>query len=69
MRSWYGEPSDRRNEATAGAGKRQTGSCVVAELVEVIGGGVLEPIGAMPVIIEDDVLVGGRRYWRTLTNR
>ena len=32
---------------------------IVPLLISVVTGGVIEPVGALPVIVEDDVLIGG----------
>ena len=39
------------------AARRWASNCHISAASQI--GGVLEPVGAMPVIVEDDVLVGG----------
>ncbi len=39
------------------AARRSGRNCHISAAIQI--GGVLEPVGAMPVIMEDDVLVGG----------
>jgi 2,3,4,5-tetrahydropyridine-2,6-dicarboxylate N-succinyltransferase len=55
--SYVGEGSMIDSHALVGSCAQVGKNCHISAAVQI--GGVLEPIGALPVIIEDDVLVGG----------
>ncbi|MGH9674929.1 MAG: 2,3,4,5-tetrahydropyridine-2,6-dicarboxylate N-succinyltransferase, partial [Bryobacteraceae bacterium] len=55
--AWVGEGTMIDSHALVGSCAQVGRHCHVSAAAQL--GGVLEPVGAMPVIIEDDVLVGG----------
>jgi 2,3,4,5-tetrahydropyridine-2-carboxylate N-succinyltransferase len=55
--SYVGEGTMIDSHALVGSCAQVGKNCHISAAVQI--GGVLEPIGALPVIIEDDVLVGG----------
>jgi 2,3,4,5-tetrahydropyridine-2-carboxylate N-succinyltransferase len=55
--SYVGDGSMIDSHALVGSCAQVGKNCHISAAVQI--GGVLEPIGALPVIIEDDVLVGG----------
>lgn len=55
--AYVGEGSMVDSHALVGSCAQVGSRCHLSAAVQI--GGVLEPVGAMPVIIEDDVLVGG----------
>lgn len=55
--AWVGEGTMVDSHALVGSCAQVGRKCHVSAAAQI--GGVLEPIGALPVIIEDDVLVGG----------
>jgi 2,3,4,5-tetrahydropyridine-2-carboxylate N-succinyltransferase len=55
--SWVGDGTMIDSHALVGSCAQVGANCHISAASQL--GGVLEPVGAMPVIIEDDVLVGG----------
>lgn len=55
--TWIGEGSMIDSHALVGSCAQVGKNCHISAAAQI--GGVLEPVGALPVIIEDDVLVGG----------
>ena len=55
--AWIGEGTMIDSHALVGSCAQIGNRCHVSAAAQI--GGVLEPVGALPVIIEDDVLVGG----------
>src|SRR5260370_36677061 len=55
--SWVGDGTMVDSHALVGSCAQVGKSCHISAAAQI--GGVLEPVGAMPVIIEDEVLVGG----------
>ncbi len=55
--SWIGDGTMIDSHALVGSCAQVGSNCHISAAAQI--GGVLEPVGAMPVIIEDDVLVGG----------
>ncbi len=55
--SWVGDGTMVDSHALVGSCAQVGANCHISAAAQI--GGVLEPIGALPVIIEDDVLVGG----------
>lgn len=55
--SWVGDGAMIDSHALVGSCAQIGANCHISAAAQI--GGVLEPVGAMPVIIEDDVLVGG----------
>ncbi len=55
--SWIGDGTMIDSHALVGSCAQVGRNCHVSAAAQI--GGVLEPVGAMPVIIEDDVLIGG----------
>jgi len=55
--SWVGDGTMIDSHALVGSCAQIGKNCHISAAAQI--GGVLEPIGALPVIIEDDVLVGG----------
>jgi 2,3,4,5-tetrahydropyridine-2-carboxylate N-succinyltransferase len=55
--SWIGDGSMIDSHALVGSCAQVGKNCHISAAAQI--GGVLEPVGAMPVIIEDDVLAGG----------
>jgi 2,3,4,5-tetrahydropyridine-2-carboxylate N-succinyltransferase len=55
--AWVGDGTMVDSHALIGSCAQVGGNCHISAAAQI--GGVLEPVGAMPVIIEDDVLVGG----------
>jgi len=55
--SWVGDGSMIDSHALVGSCAQVGANCHVSAAAQI--GGVLEPVGALPVIIEDDVLMGG----------
>jgi 2,3,4,5-tetrahydropyridine-2,6-dicarboxylate N-succinyltransferase len=55
--AWVGDGTMIDSHALVGSCVHVGARCHISAAAQI--GGVLEPIGAMPVIIEDDVLVGG----------
>jgi len=55
--TWVGDGTMIDSHALVGSCAQVGANCHISAAAQI--GGVLEPIGAMPVIIEDDVLVGG----------
>jgi len=55
--SWVGDGTMIDSHALVGSCAQIGANCHISAAAQI--GGVLEPVGAMPVIIEDDVLVGG----------
>jgi 2,3,4,5-tetrahydropyridine-2-carboxylate N-succinyltransferase len=55
--TWVGDGTMIDSHALVGSCAQVGNNCHVSAAAQI--GGVLEPVGAMPVIIEDDVLVGG----------
>jgi 2,3,4,5-tetrahydropyridine-2-carboxylate N-succinyltransferase len=55
--AWVGDGTMIDSHALVGSCAQVGARCHVSAAAQI--GGVLEPVGAMPVIIEDDVLVGG----------
>jgi 2,3,4,5-tetrahydropyridine-2,6-dicarboxylate N-succinyltransferase len=55
--AWVGDGTMIDSHALVGSCAHVGARCHISAAAQI--GGVLEPIGAMPVIIEDDVLVGG----------
>jgi 2,3,4,5-tetrahydropyridine-2-carboxylate N-succinyltransferase len=55
--AWVGEGTMVDSHALIGSCAQIGARCHVSAAAQI--GGVLEPVGAMPVIIEDDVMIGG----------
>jgi 2,3,4,5-tetrahydropyridine-2-carboxylate N-succinyltransferase len=55
--TWIGDGSMIDSHALVGSCAQVGRNCHISAAAQI--GGVLEPVGALPVIIEDDVLVGG----------
>ena len=55
--SWVGDGSMIDSHALVGSCAQVGANCHISAAAQI--GGVLEPVGALPVIIEDEVLVGG----------
>jgi len=55
--TWIGDGTMIDSHALVGAARKVGKNCHISAAAQI--GGVLEPVGALPVIIEDDVLVGG----------
>jgi 2,3,4,5-tetrahydropyridine-2-carboxylate N-succinyltransferase len=55
--SWIGDGTMVDSHALVGSCAQVGANCHISAAAQI--GGVLEPVGAMPVIIEDEVLVGG----------
>jgi 2,3,4,5-tetrahydropyridine-2-carboxylate N-succinyltransferase len=55
--SWVGDGTMIDSHALVGSCAQVGRNCHISAAAQI--GGVLEPVGAMPVIIEDDVLAGG----------
>jgi len=55
--SWVGDGTMVDSHALVGSCAQVGKNCHISAAAQI--GGVLEPVGALPVIIEDDVLVGG----------
>jgi 2,3,4,5-tetrahydropyridine-2-carboxylate N-succinyltransferase len=55
--TWVGDGSMIDSHALVGSCAQVGANCHISAAAQI--GGVLEPVGAMPVIIEDEVLVGG----------
>jgi 2,3,4,5-tetrahydropyridine-2-carboxylate N-succinyltransferase len=55
--TWVGDGTMIDSHALVGSCAQVGSNCHISAAAQI--GGVLEPVGAMPVIIEDDVLVGG----------
>ncbi len=55
--SWVGDGTMIDSHALVGSCAQVGSHCHISAAAQI--GGVLEPVGALPVIIEDDVLVGG----------
>jgi 2,3,4,5-tetrahydropyridine-2,6-dicarboxylate N-succinyltransferase len=55
--AWVGEGSMVDSHALIGSCAQVGARCHISAAAQI--GGVLEPVGALPVVIEDDVLVGG----------
>jgi 2,3,4,5-tetrahydropyridine-2-carboxylate N-succinyltransferase len=55
--TWIGDGTMVDSHALVGSCAQVGANCHISAAAQI--GGVLEPVGAMPVIIEDDVLVGG----------
>jgi 2,3,4,5-tetrahydropyridine-2,6-dicarboxylate N-succinyltransferase len=55
--AWVGDGTMIDSHALVGSCAQVGNNCHISAAAQI--GGVLEPVGAMPVIIEDDVLVGG----------
>ena len=55
--TWVGEGTMVDSHALIGSCAQVGARCHISAAAQI--GGVLEPVGALPVIIEDDVLVGG----------
>jgi 2,3,4,5-tetrahydropyridine-2,6-dicarboxylate N-succinyltransferase len=55
--SWVGDGSMIDSHALVGSCAQVGSNCHISAAAQI--GGVLEPVGAMPVIIEDEVLMGG----------
>jgi 2,3,4,5-tetrahydropyridine-2-carboxylate N-succinyltransferase len=55
--SWIGDGTMIDSHALVGSCAQVGRNCHISAAAQI--GGVLEPVGAMPVIIEDDVLAGG----------
>jgi 2,3,4,5-tetrahydropyridine-2-carboxylate N-succinyltransferase len=55
--TWVGDGTMIDSHALVGSCAQIGKSCHISAAAQI--GGVLEPVGALPVIIEDDVLVGG----------
>jgi 2,3,4,5-tetrahydropyridine-2-carboxylate N-succinyltransferase len=55
--SWIGKGTMIDSHALVGSCAQVGANCHISAAAQI--GGVLEPVGAMPVIIEDEVLVGG----------
>jgi 2,3,4,5-tetrahydropyridine-2,6-dicarboxylate N-succinyltransferase len=55
--SWVGDGSMIDSHALVGSCAQVGSNCHISAAAQI--GGVLEPVGALPVIVEDDVLMGG----------
>src|SRR5215475_9259838 len=55
--TWIGEGTIIDSHALVGSCAQVGANCHISAAAQI--GGVLEPVGALPVIIEDDVLMGG----------
>jgi len=55
--SWVGDGSMIDSHALVGSCAQVGANCHISAAAQI--GGVLEPVGALPVIVEDDVLMGG----------
>jgi len=55
--SWVGDGTMIDSHALVGSCAQVGANCHISAAAQI--GGVLEPVGALPVIIEDDVLMGG----------
>jgi len=55
--SWVGDGTMIDSHALVGSCAQVGTNCHISAAAQI--GGVLEPVGALPVIIEDDVLMGG----------
>ena len=55
--TWVGDGTVIESHALVGSCAQVSNNCHVSAAAQI--GGVLEPVGAMPVIIEDEVVVGG----------
>ncbi len=55
--TWIGDGTMVDSHALVGSCAQVGSNCHVSAAAQI--GGVLEPVGALPVIIEDDVLIGG----------
>ena len=55
--TWVGDGTVIDSHALVGSCAQVSNNCHVSAAAQI--GGVLEPVGAMPVIIEDEVVVGG----------
>jgi 2,3,4,5-tetrahydropyridine-2-carboxylate N-succinyltransferase len=55
--SWVGDGSMIDSHALVGSCAQVGQNCHISAAAQI--GGVLEPVGALPVIVEDDVLMGG----------
>jgi 2,3,4,5-tetrahydropyridine-2-carboxylate N-succinyltransferase len=55
--TWVGDGTMVDSHALIGSCAQVGKNCHISAAAQI--GGVLEPVGAMPVIVEDDVLVGG----------
>ena len=55
--SWVGDGTMIDSHALVGSCAQVGQNCHISAAAQI--GGVLEPVGALPVIVEDDVLVGG----------
>jgi 2,3,4,5-tetrahydropyridine-2-carboxylate N-succinyltransferase len=55
--SWVGDGTMVDSHALVGSCAQVGNNCHISAAAQI--GGVLEPVGALPVIIEDDVLLGG----------
>jgi len=55
--TWVGDGTMVDSHALIGSCAQVGSNCHISAAAQI--GGVLEPVGALPVIIEDDVLVGG----------
>jgi 2,3,4,5-tetrahydropyridine-2,6-dicarboxylate N-succinyltransferase len=55
--AWVGDGTMIDSHALVGSCAQVGANCHVSAAAQI--GGVLEPVGAMPVVIEDDVMVGG----------
>ena len=55
--SWVGDGSMIDSHALVGSCAQVGTNCHISAAAQI--GGVLEPVGALPVIIEDEVLMGG----------
>ncbi len=55
--TWVGDGTMIDSHALVGSCAQVGNNCHISAAAQI--GGVLEPVGALPVIIEDDVLVGG----------
>jgi len=55
--SWLGDGTMIDSHALVGSCAQVGANCHISAAAQI--GGVLEPVGALPVIIEDEVLVGG----------
>ncbi|HEV2199786.1 MAG TPA: 2,3,4,5-tetrahydropyridine-2,6-dicarboxylate N-succinyltransferase [Bryobacteraceae bacterium] len=57
MGTWVGDGTMVDSHALIGSCAQVGSNCHISAAAQI--GGVLEPVGALPVIVEDDVLVGG----------
>ncbi len=55
--SWVGDGTMIDSHALVGSCAQVGANCHISAAAQI--GGVLEPVGALPVIIEDEVLMGG----------